>query len=98
MVTACSCYYGKCSMECRSGCGACCIGLSISSPIPGMPDGKPADVPCIHLDQNFRCNIFHHPERPKVCAQLKPCLDMCLNNRDEALDYLRELEILTTPC
>jgi Fe-S-cluster containining protein len=25
---------------CRAGCGACCIALSISSPIPGMPDGN----------------------------------------------------------
>jgi Fe-S-cluster containining protein len=27
-------------MDCRAGCGACCIAPSISSPIPGMPDGK----------------------------------------------------------
>ncbi|MCC6439509.1 MAG: YkgJ family cysteine cluster protein, partial [Rhodanobacteraceae bacterium] len=26
-------------MSCRSGCGACCIAPSISSPIPGMPNG-----------------------------------------------------------
>ncbi|MBK5144870.1 YkgJ family cysteine cluster protein [Budviciaceae bacterium BWR-B9] len=84
-------------MECRTGCGACCIGLSISSPIPGMPDGKPADVPCIHLDESFRCKIFHHPDRPKVCAQLKPREDMCFSHRDEALRYLHQLEILTSP-
>ncbi|NYZ53719.1 YkgJ family cysteine cluster protein, partial [Escherichia coli] len=30
-------------MECRPGCGACCTAPSISSPIPGMPDGKPAN-------------------------------------------------------
>ncbi|MGU7695722.1 YkgJ family cysteine cluster protein, partial [Escherichia coli] len=29
-------------MECRPDCGACCTAPSISSPIPGMPDGKPA--------------------------------------------------------
>ncbi|HHT9111107.1 MAG TPA: YkgJ family cysteine cluster protein, partial [Candidatus Brocadiaceae bacterium] len=23
-------------MDCKAGCGACCIALSISSPIPGM--------------------------------------------------------------
>lgn len=84
-------------MECRSGCGACCIGLSISSFIPGMPDGKAAGVPCIHLDEAFRCNIFYHPDRPKVCGQLKPREDMCLNNREQALSYLYELEILTAP-
>lgn len=84
-------------MECRPGCGACCIGLSISSFIPGMPDGKAADVRCIHLDDSFRCKIFEHPDRPKVCGQLKPRADMCLNNRDEALIYLRQLEFLTAP-
>ncbi|WP_159564713.1 YkgJ family cysteine cluster protein [Budvicia diplopodorum] len=84
-------------MECRPGCGACCIGLSISSSIPGMPNGKAAGIACIHLDDAFRCKIFHHPDRPKVCAQLQPREDMCLNNRDEALIYLHQLEILTAP-
>ena len=36
-------------IACRTGCGACCIAPSISSPIPGMPDGKPAGVPCVQL-------------------------------------------------
>ncbi|WP_429347626.1 hypothetical protein [Paraburkholderia sp. Clong3] len=27
---------------CRPDCGACCIAPSISSPIPGMPNGKPS--------------------------------------------------------
>lgn len=33
------------TFECRPGCGACCIAPSISSPIPGMPEGKAAGVP-----------------------------------------------------
>ena len=36
-------------MQCRAGCGACCIAISISSPIPGMPLGKPAGVRCVQL-------------------------------------------------
>ena len=32
------------SFGCRPGCGACCTAPSISSPIPGMPEGKPAGV------------------------------------------------------
>ena len=32
-------------MPCRDGCGACCIAPSITSPIPGMPHGKPAGMP-----------------------------------------------------
>ena len=31
-------------MECRIGCAACCVVISISSPLPGYPDGKPADM------------------------------------------------------
>jgi Fe-S-cluster containining protein len=40
-------------LKCRDLCGACCIAPSISSSIPGMPNGKPAGVVCVHLDENF---------------------------------------------
>ncbi len=40
---------------CRAGCGACCIALSISSPIPGLPAGKPAGVRCPQLTADNRC-------------------------------------------
>ncbi len=79
-------------MECRPNCGACCIGLSISSPIPGMPNGKPAGVPCIHLLPDMRCAIFNNPDRPKTCANFKAELLFCGNNRDEALAIFNELE------
>ncbi|MBE6356684.1 MAG: YkgJ family cysteine cluster protein [Lentisphaerae bacterium] len=82
---------------CREKCGACCIAPSISSKIPGMPDGKPAGVPCIHLDENMRCKIFGSPERPEVCASLQPSIEMCASSREEALKYLTELERITTP-
>ena len=42
------------SMICRSGCGACCLAPSISTPIPGMPQGKPAGVRCVQLDEMQR--------------------------------------------
>lgn len=45
-------------MECRPDCGACCTAPSISSPIPGMPDGKPANTPCVQLDERLRCKLF----------------------------------------
>ncbi len=82
-------------MECREGCGACCISPSISSPIPGMPEGKPAGVRCVQLDTNFKCMIFGKPERPEVCLSLKPEAEMCGNSRQEALAYLQLLEQLT---
>jgi Fe-S-cluster containining protein len=82
---------------CRKRCGACCIAPSISAAIPGMPHGKPAGVPCIHLDDEFRCRIFHSPERPAVCGSLQPSKEMCGNCREEALAWLAELERLTAP-
>ncbi|HWA08773.1 MAG TPA: YkgJ family cysteine cluster protein [Opitutaceae bacterium] len=79
-------------MECRSGCGACCIAPSISSPIPGMPGGKPAGIPCVQLGPDYRCALFGRPERPAVCVSLRPVEPMCGANRDEALAYLGMLE------
>ncbi len=63
-------------MDCRVGCGACCIALSISSPIPGMPDGKPAGVRCVQLTADNRCLLFGLPERPEVCVRLRPNREM----------------------
>ena len=84
-------------IDCREKCGACCIAPSITSKIPGMPDGKPAGVPCVNLDENFRCRIFGHPDRPAVCASLQPSGEMCGTCRADALAYLEELEKLTSP-
>jgi len=78
-------------MQCRQGCGACCIAPSISSL------HKPAGEPCTHLDAEFRCRIFGRPERPKCCAGLQPSPEMCGETRDQALHWLAELEVLTHP-
>ncbi|WP_294953768.1 YkgJ family cysteine cluster protein [uncultured Gilliamella sp.] len=83
------------SFKCRENCGACCIAPSISSAIPGMPNGKPAGVACIHLDEDFHCRLFRQSSRPSVCGRLKPCFEMCGNCRQQALDYLSQLEQLT---
>jgi Fe-S-cluster containining protein len=84
-------------MECRAGCGACCIAPSISSPIPGMAQGKPAGVRCVQLTDDFRCAIFGRPDRPAVCRSLRPSPTMCGMDRDAALANLDELERLTCP-
>lgn len=84
-------------MNCRPGCGACCIAPSISSPIPGMPQGKPAGVRCVQLDEANACRIFGQPGRPAVCAQLAPSAEMCGTGRTQALLYLARLETLTAP-
>ncbi|MFE4110396.1 MULTISPECIES: YkgJ family cysteine cluster protein [Kosakonia] len=84
-------------MECRPDCGACCTAPSISSPIPGMPDGKPANTPCVQLDAQKRCKIFGSPLRPNVCAGLQPSREMCGANREQAMVYLLDLEQQTAP-
>lgn len=84
-------------MNCRPGCGACCTAPSISSPIPGMPGGKPAGVRCIQLDADERCLIFGQAGRPAVCAQLMPSEQMCATSRAQALHYLDWLERRTAP-
>jgi Fe-S-cluster containining protein len=82
-------------MQCRVGCGACCIALSISSPIPGMPNGKPAGVRCVQLTPDNRCRLFGQPERPAVCRRLQPSEEMCGTSSEEALLRLTLLEIVT---
>ncbi len=85
------------SMDCRPGCGACCIAPSISSPIPGLPHGKPAGIWCVQLLPDFRCALFGRPERPAVCVSLRPTEHMCGAHRDEAMAYLNGLENATNP-
>jgi uncharacterized protein len=62
-----------------------------------MPDGKPAGMRCIQLDEHDRCRLFGRPERPAVCASLQPNLTMCGENRERALHYLSWLEEQTRP-
>jgi Fe-S-cluster containining protein len=83
------------SISCRPGCGACCIAPSISSSIPGMPNGKPAGVRCVQLDEHNGCKIFGQPGRPKVCGSLQPSHEMCGASAGQAMFFLSELERLT---
>ncbi|MEO8972368.1 MAG: YkgJ family cysteine cluster protein [Ktedonobacteraceae bacterium] len=82
-------------MECRVGCGACCIAPSISSPIPGMPHGKPAGVRCVQLTADNRCKLFGKPERPVVCSILQPSEEMCGYSTRSAFIRLASLERAT---
>jgi uncharacterized protein len=88
-------------IDCRPGCGACCVAPSISSVIPGMEAGKPAGVRCVQLTADNRCSIFEDPRRPAVCAALKASPEMCGGNPDvtatrvHAMTFLTALEIAT---
>lgn len=83
-------------MDCRAQCGACCIAPSISAAIPGMPNGKPAGVACVHLDHEFRCLIFDDPMRPSICHQFQAEKSICGDNRSQALITITELETITS--
>lgn len=84
-------------MICRELCGACCIAPSINSPIPGMPNGKPAGMRCVQLDDENNCKIFGLSERPAFCASLQPSLEMCGDTNEYAIQWLNQLEKLTQP-
>lgn len=65
-----------------------------------MPQGKPAGVPCVQLDEQLQCKIFGQAERPAVCGQLQASLEMCGPQDDGGLfarSYLMRLETLTRP-
>ncbi|SDV47101.1 hypothetical protein SAMN05216551_102272 [Chitinasiproducens palmae] len=62
-----------------------------------MPDGKPAGVRCVQLDDTMGCLIFGRPERPAFCAGLQPSAEMCGTQREHAIRWLDTLERLTAP-
>ncbi len=83
-------------MNCRPGCGACCIALSITSPLPGMPQGKPAGAVCANLDPaSLRCRIWGQVDYPGVCQKFLPAAEVCGSNREEAMRLIGALERAT---
>jgi len=82
-------------MQCRIGCGACCIAPSISSAIPLHPLGKPAALRCLHLDNENKCSIFLQSNRPLVCRSFQATEDVCGSTKEEAMAILSEWERLT---
>lgn len=65
--------------------------------MPGLPQGKPAGMPCPHLDDALRCRLFGQPERPAVCSSLAPGPEMCGSSREHAMAWLTRLETATQP-
>jgi hypothetical protein len=62
-----------------------------------MPQGKPAGVRCVQLDQDNRCRVFGKPERPAFCGGLQPSREMCGDSREQAIRWLDALERATAP-
>ena len=84
-------------MQCRQACGACCIAPSINQSFYGMPNGKPAGVPCVHLDADMNCVLFGDGRRPALCDAFTPERAVCADNRQQAMDRLAQLELLSLP-
>jgi Fe-S-cluster containining protein len=84
-------------LECRPGCGACCIAPSISPSLPGLPRGKRAGERCPHLTADIRCALFGSPDRPAVCGGIQPAAEMCGESAAEAMATLVRWETLTAP-
>jgi len=78
--------------QCRPDCGACCIAPSISSSIPGMPDGKPAGVWCSQLTEDLLCKLIDSPQRPKVCKGFSFDPLICGSCQREAMEIMGKLE------
>ena len=84
-------------MDCRPGCGACCEAPSISSPLPGMPGGKPAGTVCVNLTPERRCRLWGTKDYPEVCRDFPAEPGACGASREEALSLLKEMEERTRP-
>jgi hypothetical protein len=60
-----------------------------------MPNGKPAGVRCIQLNDDNLCALFNQPERPAVCHNFKPCPSICGDTNQQALANIEALEKMT---
>jgi len=78
-------------MECRMGCGACCIAPSINVL------NKPAGERCQYLTDDLLCAVFNTDKRPAACGEFMPEPSVCGSCRQEAMQLITELEQLTAP-
>jgi hypothetical protein len=59
--------------------------------------GKAAGVACVQLTADMRCALFGLPQRPAVCASLRPSAEMCGETRADAIAWLTQLDRDTAP-
>lgn len=82
-------------MECRKGCGACCIAPSITQPYHLMPEGKRAGERCVHLDDDHLCRLFGDHRRPACCNGFQAEELFCGRDFVEGIAILSALEAET---
>lgn len=78
-------------MDCRK-CGACCIAPSITTPMPNMPNGKPAGMRCINLSEGNECTLYGRPERPAFCKAWPPTAELCGDSFEQAMGRIAALD------
>ena len=59
--------------------------------------GKAAGVACVQLTADLSCALFGLPQRPAVCASLRPSAEMCGGTREHAIAWLTKLDRDTAP-
>ena len=57
-----------------------------------MPQGKPAGVRCVQLDEANNCRLFGLPSRPEVCRAFRAEPAICGESAEQALQILSALE------
>ena len=82
-------------MNCRKGCGACCIYISITSPLPNHPNGKKAGEYCLNLSKEFTCSLWNKPNLPEICRNFQADVELCGLNSEEAKINIIKWEELT---
>ena len=76
-------------VECRVGCGACCVVPAIDEPYEGHPGGKAAGERCVNLTDDNRCSIWER--RPDVCRGFIARRAYCGANDAEAYYHLSRM-------
>lgn len=63
-----------------------------------MPNGKPANTPCVNLDRaSLRCRIWNTSEYPAFCRRFEADISTCGNDKTEAVLRLQEMNVATEP-
>ena len=83
-------------MLCHNNCAACCSVISISSSLPSMPNGKPAGIRCVNLNDKNLCEIYRKANYPLVCKNFKMNYETCGKSAEQANYNLERLERLTS--
>lgn len=79
-------------INCRIGCGACCIIPMIPIPYKNHPNGKNSFERCKNLNEKNECMIYD--ERPEPCRRFKPKRSTCGKTNEEAFEILSAIEPL----